>query len=219
MSFFVSRSRQGIVATSAAERVTRHKQIYSVFKTSQLCLLLSNIYKLTRLSCKENIIRINLRIVAVLIITIGTLHIAHLHKQTSQITGKTKSQVGFHIQKPIVQAAEVPKPAPVAEQPKQTPPQAPTSHEGLMAAAGIASQDYGYVDFIVTHESGWRVNAYNPSGATGLCQALPGSKMASAGADYLTNPVTQLIWCNSYAVGRYGSWANAHGFWLAHKWW
>ena len=153
---------------------------------------------------------------AVAFIVIATISAnKQLHKQTSAITGKTTPQMMFHIQKPIAQAAEVPQ----QEQPKQTPPQVPTSHEGLMAAAGIASSDYGYVDFIVTHESGWRVNAYNPSGATGLCQALPGSKMASAGADYLTNPVTQLIWCNSYAVGRYGSWANAHGFWLAHKWW
>jgi hypothetical protein len=43
--------------------------------------------------------------------------------------------------------------------------------------------------------------------------------MASAGADWATNPVTQLKWCNGYAVGRYGSWGAAYNHWLAnHNW-
>src|SRR5205085_2363234 len=55
--------------------------------------------------------------------------------------------------------------------------------KGDMALAGIAPGDYNYVDYIVSHESGWRPNATNSSGSWGLCQATPGSKMASAGAD------------------------------------
>jgi len=95
------------------------------------------------------------------------------------------------------------------------------SHTDWMAAAGIAESDYGYADFIISHESGWAPTKYNygGSGAYGLCQALPASKMVSAGADYMTNPITQLKWCNGYAVGRYGSWAGAYSFWLSHKWW
>lgn len=90
----------------------------------------------------------------------------------------------------------------------------------LMAAAGIAESDYGFVDFIVSKESRWRPGAANSSsGAYGLCQALPASKMASAGADYLTNPVTQLRWCSGYASGRYGSWGGAYNAWLAQGWW
>lgn len=90
--------------------------------------------------------------------------------------------------------------------------------QSIMAAAGIAAVDYDYVDYIVTRESGWRVNASN--GATwGLCQALPGSKMSSAGADWQTNPVTQLKWCSGYAAGRYGSWAGAYAAWLRQNWW
>jgi uncharacterized protein YabE (DUF348 family) len=89
---------------------------------------------------------------------------------------------------------------------------------GIMAAAGIGAGDYGYVNFIVSHESGWRPNAANASGAYGLCQALPGSKMASAGADWASNPVTQLRWCNSYAA-HYGGWAGAYSFWVAHHYW
>lgn len=95
------------------------------------------------------------------------------------------------------------------------------SHTDWMAAAGIAASDYGYVDYIVGRESGWSPTKYNyaGSGAYGLCQSLPASKMASAGGDYMTNPITQLKWCNSYAVGRYGSWANAYNTWIAKHWW
>lgn len=89
----------------------------------------------------------------------------------------------------------------------------------IMAEAGIAATDYPYVDFIISHESNWRPGAYNAgSGAYGLCQSLPASKMASAGADYMTNPVTQLRWCNGYA-SRYGGWQGAYNAWLAQGWW
>jgi hypothetical protein len=62
-------------------------------------------------------------------------------------------------------------------------------------------------------ESGWRTNASNPSGAYGIPQALPGSKMASAGADWRTNPATQIKWGLSYISGQYGTpcgaWAHS----------
>jgi len=90
----------------------------------------------------------------------------------------------------------------------------------LMAAAGISPADYAYVDYIIAKESGWRPGAVNSSsGAYGLCQAYPGTKMASAGADWRTNPVTQLRWCAGYANGRYGGWAGAYNAWLAQSWW
>ncbi len=90
----------------------------------------------------------------------------------------------------------------------------------LMSAAGIAESDYAFADFIISRESGWRPGAVNSySGAYGLCQSLPASKMASAGADYLTNPVTQLRWCSGYASGRYGGWSGAYNAWLAQSWW
>ncbi len=93
--------------------------------------------------------------------------------------------------------------------------------EPLMAYAGISASDFGYVDYIVTHESHWRWNVPNHTGsaAYGLGQANPGSKMASAGADWATNPITQMKWMNGYATQRYGSWANAYSFKLLHGWW
>lgn len=95
------------------------------------------------------------------------------------------------------------------------------SHTDWMAAAGIAESDYGYVEYIVSHESGWGVTKsnYSGSGAYGLCQALPGSKMSSAGSDWATNPITQLKWCNGYAISRYGSWSKAYDFWIQRHWW
>lgn len=95
------------------------------------------------------------------------------------------------------------------------------SHADWMRAAGIAESDFGYVDYIISHESGWGVTKcnYAGSGAYGLGQAYPASKMAPYGADYLTNPVTQLKWANAYAKSHYGSWANAYAHWLAyHRW-
>lgn len=90
-----------------------------------------------------------------------------------------------------------------------------------MAAAGIPSSEWGYVDYIVTRESSWRPHVWNTlgSGAYGLCQALPARKMATAGPDYMTNAITQLKWCDSYAKSRYGSWAKAYQFWTRNHWW
>ena len=84
-----------------------------------------------------------------------------------------------------------------------------------MAAAGIASSDWGYVDWVVSKESGWNPNATNPSsGACGLVQVYPCSKLPNA-----YDPVVNLRWANGYATGRYGSWAGAVEFWQANHWW
>ena len=90
------------------------------------------------------------------------------------------------------------------------------SKEDWMSAAGIASGDWAYVDYIVSRESGRNPNATNASsGACGLVQALPCSKVPGNGYD----PVDNLRWGNGYAVGRYGSWAAAYAFWSRNHWW
>ncbi|MFI1964095.1 lytic transglycosylase domain-containing protein [Streptomyces pathocidini] len=72
---------------------------------------------------------------------------------------------------------------------------------------------------IVNHESSWNYKASNPSsGAYGLVQALPGSKMSSAGADWQTNPATQIKWGLGYMNDRYGSPCGAWEFWQANNW-
>lgn len=60
-------------------------------------------------------------------------------------------------------------------------------------------------------ESGWRVNAHNPSGAHGIPQALPGSKMAKFGKKWRTDPQVQIKWGLNYIKKRYGSPCNALG--------
>ncbi|MFC5661298.1 lytic transglycosylase domain-containing protein [Streptomyces nogalater] len=72
---------------------------------------------------------------------------------------------------------------------------------------------------IVSHESGWNPHATNSSsGAYGLVQALPASKMASAGSDWKTNPATQIKWGLDYMNSRYGSPVKAWDFWQANGW-
>lgn len=86
-----------------------------------------------------------------------------------------------------------------------------------MTAAGIAKSDWGYVDYIISHESTWNPNATNASsGACGLAQALPCSKVPG-GNGY--DPVANLQWAGGYAVGRYGSWKGAYEFWVSNSWW
>ena len=83
--------------------------------------------------------------------------------------------------------------------------------------AGVSESDLSAALDLIYHESGCRVDAANASGAYGIPQALPGSKMASAGADWETNPVTQIRWMAGY-VSRYGGWQGAINFWYSHGW-
>ena len=88
-------------------------------------------------------------------------------------------------------------------------------------AAGIIGDAHQFSCFseIVKRESGWNYTATNASsGAYGLVQALPGSKMATAGADWRTNPATQIKWGLNYMNSRYGSPCGAWSFWQSHHW-
>ncbi|WP_329364789.1 lytic transglycosylase domain-containing protein [Streptomyces sp. NBC_01483] len=81
----------------------------------------------------------------------------------------------------------------------------------------IPSGQFQCFSNIVDHESTWNYRAQNPSsGAYGLVQSLPGSKMASVGADWATNPVTQIKWGLNYMNVRYGSPCGAWSYWQAH---
>ena len=85
---------------------------------------------------------------------------------------------------------------------------------GAVAARGWPSSEFDCLVALWSKESGWRVNAYNASsGAYGIPQALPGSKMATAGADWETNAGTQIEWGLGYIQGRYGTpcgaWAHS----------
>jgi hypothetical protein len=103
---------------------------------------------------------------------------------------------------------------PAAAQPTQTataPPAATSGSpqqiaEAMLASFGWSSGQFSCLDPLWAHESGWSVTAYNAgSGAYGIPQALPGSKMASAGPDWQTDAATQIKWGLEYIKDTYGS--------------
>jgi hypothetical protein len=77
--------------------------------------------------------------------------------------------------------------------------------EAMLGSFGWSSSQFACLDPLWARESGWSVTAENPSGAYGIPQALPGSKMASAGADWQTSAATQIEWGLGYIKGIYGS--------------
>ncbi len=84
---------------------------------------------------------------------------------------------------------------------------------------GYGDEQYDCFNYIIMRESMWKINATNASsGAYGIPQALPGSKMASAGSDWRTNPATQIIWGIGYMKDRYGSPCEAKTFKASHGW-
>ncbi len=114
----------------------------------------------------------------------------------------------------------VPTPTSVTEEQESaqdsTDTSSTTSTGGSYVAKLKADPDANY---IINRESGWNPYATNASsGAYGICQALPGSKMVSAGSDWATNIETQAKWCDSYVMGRYGSWSAARSFWDTNHW-
>ncbi len=89
----------------------------------------------------------------------------------------------------------------------------------MVADRGWNDAQFGCLVKLWTKESNWRWNADNPtSSAYGIPQALPGSKMASAGADWRTNPVTQITWGLGYITSRYGTPCSAWAHSVNHNW-
>ena len=99
----------------------------------------------------------------------------------------------------------------------------PSAQENKQAAMRM-SADKGWggcwdsLETMWNHESGWNEHAANPSGAYGIPQALPGSKMASAGPDWRNNAMTQISWGLGYIAARYDNPCKAWSFWQAHHW-
>ncbi|NYF10575.1 hypothetical protein HDC94_001731 [Leifsonia sp. AK011] len=90
---------------------------------------------------------------------------------------------------------------------------------GQLAAMGFGADQGNCLIWLWNRESGWRTNAYNASsGAYGIPQSLPGSKMANYGADWRTNYETQIMWGLIYIQGRYGSPCGAWAHSEAYNW-
>lgn len=87
----------------------------------------------------------------------------------------------------------------------------------MLTSRGEGGQ-FSCLDALWNRESGWSVSASNASGAYGIPQALPGSKMSSAGADWASNPATQISWGLGYIDSTYGSPCAAYSHSQANGW-
>lgn len=102
--------------------------------------------------------------------------------------------------------------APVFAGPGTSAGEAQAIARGMIGGYGWGDDQFNCLVSLWNKESGWNSQAYNASsGAFGIPQALPGSKMATAGADWQTNAATQISWGLGYISGRYGSPCSAWG--------
>lgn len=109
-------------------------------------------------------------------------------------------------------------PAPTAPAPSSSGVTSPEENKAY-ARSILSAADFICLNFIAEKESRWITTATNPSsGAYGVAQSLPATKMASAGADYLTNGRTQVNWMISYLSERYGSPCGGKAFWDVNHW-
>lgn len=93
-----------------------------------------------------------------------------------------------------------------------SPADAQATARGMIGGYGWGDDQFACLVSLWHKESGWNYQAYNrSSGAYGIPQALPGSKMSTAGADWQTNPATQIAWGLGYISGRYGTPCGAWG--------
>lgn len=120
---------------------------------------------------------------------------------------------GFDVVKPKPKAAT----APAAGVPD--PGTAQAIAFDMIAGYGWGQGEFDCLVALWNKESHWNVYAHNKSsGAYGIPQALPGDKMASAGADWASNPATQITWGLGYVAGRYGTPCTAWGHSQAKGW-
>jgi hypothetical protein len=111
-----------------------------------------------------------------------------------------------------------------AAQQKQPTPSAPSGSpqqiaQQMLSQFGWSSSQFSCLQPLWEHESGWNVYASNPStGAYGIPQAFPGSKMGSAGSDWQSNAATQIRWGLDYIKGLYGSPCGAWSHEQADGW-
>jgi hypothetical protein len=88
----------------------------------------------------------------------------------------------------------------------------------MAAARGWGATQFSCLDSLWTNESAWEVHAQNKSGAYGIPQALPGPRLATAGADWRTDAATQIRWGLAYIAARHGTPCGAWSYWQVHHW-
>lgn len=142
-----------------------------------------------------------------------------------QVTYEINMQNGREVSRKMIQSVVSEQPAEQVEVigGKLPTPTNPTENQALgkqmMLAAGYGESEWPCLYNLWMKESGWRVNAGNPSsGAYGIPQSLPASKMAAFGADYMTSAQTQIKWGLNYIKGRYKTPCGAWSSFQAKNW-
>jgi hypothetical protein len=151
--------------------------------------------------------------------------IARLRAIRDSLTDQHLTVLGMAAPAPVVPAPKpkitqaAPAPVPASQQLAATaaPPTPSGSAQqiamAMLASYGWSSSQFSCLDPLWQRESGWNVYAANPDGAYGIPQAMPGSKMASAGPDWQSDATTQIKWGLSYIQATYGSpcaaWAHS----------
>ncbi len=146
-------------------------------------------------------------------------------RRSSWLKNRTKSITAEHV-KLVAAAKEAAAEAAERKRALANRGYLPGTTDPREIARQILKNKYGYGDSefdcfnnIIIRESMWDIDATNPSsGAYGIPQALPGSKMATVGSDWRTNPATQIIWAIGYMEDRYGSPCAAWSFKRANGW-
>ena len=124
-------------------------------------------------------------------------------QQSNQQAAQPSAQPSAGQQAPAQQTASRRAPSSAAPAPSGS---AQSIAEAMLGSFGWSSSQFSCLQPLWAGESGWSVTVSNPStGAYGIPQALPGSKMASAGPDWQTNAATQIRWGLGYIKNTYGS--------------
>ena len=121
---------------------------------------------------------------------------------------------------PELPPSPTPSPTPTAK-PKPTPvPAAPdtVANARIYVKGRVGTANYNCIDNVWTRESRWNPTLGTPTGAYGIPQAYPGTKMASFGSNWRTSPLTQVKWGLWYIGQRYGTGCGAWAFWQDHGW-
>lgn len=139
-------------------------------------------------------------------------------KGAKTVTYEIEIKKGKEVGRKKISESEIKKPKTQIEIVGKTAALPSGSRTDWMAEAGISPNDYGYVNFIIQHESGWRPTASNNGRYVGLGQTSP-ANLSRACPNWQSDPVCQLRFFSNYANSRYGGWAQAKAFWDKRGWW
>lgn len=136
-----------------------------------------------------------------------TVTVYQVIRKNGKVVGRKKVQQVI-IEKPVPQVVARGKLIDIAK-----------DKTGAMAAAGISSSDYGFVNYVISRESNWHLDARNAGGCLGLGQRCPGSILIDACPLWQTDAVCQLKHFTAYANSHHGGWGGAYNFWIANHYW